>query len=280
MIRKIKIIPLLSIVLLSAFLLNPPKIFADISEMSIATVNPVEDEKAIGGDIVSLGGKNGILTLTKVEYDENMYGVIVDYPQILLKTQESGKPVVRNGEVFVNVTTLSGPVEIGDYITSSQIPGKGQKAQSFTSGYMLGKAVSAFNPTPAEAEEIEFGKKKVFLGRVKVAVGIGPASPVIIKASGGLFGTLKQLSASFLFNLTSTRFTEKLARYIVASIVALTTIFISLHTFGRAVTKGIESIGRNPLAKISIQTMIVLNVILIAVVSLGGIALALAILSL
>jgi len=46
------------------------------------------------------------------------------------------------------------------------------------------------------------------------------------------------------------------------------------------VTKGIESIGRNPLAKTTIQTMIIINVVLIGLVSLGGIILSLTILAL
>ena len=112
------------------------------------------------------------------------------------------------------------------------------------------------------------------------SVGIGPASPALIKAAGGLFGTLKFLLSSLAFNIRTGEQAEKIIRVIIAAIIVLVTVLINFYTFGRNITKGIESIGRNPLARVSIQSMIILNIILIAVVSIGGIILSLVIISL
>ena len=254
---------------------SQPTIAAE-SNLNIASTYQLIDTEYSDGDIVSIATESGKLSLSKLGYDEKMFGVI-DLSPIMVYRVEEGVPVVRAGEVFVNVTNLNGLVVVGDYVTSSEISGKGQKAPDLV-GYMLGRSLETFNEK--EASSIDYEGKKLLLGKVKVAVGIGPASPVQLKVSGGLFGTLKQLATSFLYNIQTSKQTERIIRYIIAAIVALVTIYINFRSFGRNITKGIESIGRNPLAKVPIQSMIIVNIILIAVVSLGGILLSLAIISL
>ena len=87
-------------------------------------------------------------------------------------------------------------------------------------------------------------------------------------------------SSSFLSNIATSRQAEKIFRYFLAASVAIISILVSLFFFGKNVTKGIEMIGRNPLAKVPIQSMILVNVLIIAVIALGGIILSLIILSL
>ncbi|PJC30549.1 hypothetical protein CO050_06025, partial [Candidatus Roizmanbacteria bacterium CG_4_9_14_0_2_um_filter_38_17] len=65
-------------------------------------------------------------------------------------------------------------------------------------------------------------------------------------------------------------------RYILGFLIVLTSLITTFTTMGRNITKGIESIGRNPLAKVQIQTMIVLNVVLIAIINIGAVVMALA----
>ena len=210
-------------------------------------------------------------------YDETMYGVYLKNPKIVYYNANADFPIARTGEVDVNITTVNGPIAVGDYISSSQLPGKGQKATEFT-GFMLGIALTPFSQK--DGTEIVINKKTYRQGQVKVAVGIGPATPTLIKASGGAFGTLKYIASSFIYNIGTSRQAERIFRYTLATLVALISIIASLYFFGKNVTKGIEMIGRNPLAKVSIQTMILVNILIIALIALGGIILSLIILSL
>jgi F0F1-type ATP synthase membrane subunit c/vacuolar-type H+-ATPase subunit K len=243
---------------------------------NLAITPEIKDEETEDGDIVSMSEEQNGLIRSIIAYDEKMYGVAVKNPIMVYRTRDS-IPITRVGVAYVNVTDLGGQIKIGDFITSSMISGKGQKAGKLN-GYILGIALTGFDGK--DGEQLDFEGKTYKRGKVYATVGIGPASPVQIKASGGLFGTLKFMMMSLLFNLRSNEDSWKWLRYLIAAFVAITTMIINYRTFGKNITKGIESIGRNPLAKASIQSMIVLNVIMISIVSIGGIILALAIISL
>ena len=231
-------------------------------------------EDAVNGDIVSLN-EEGLLVRSKVESDTKMFGVVNQNPSLVVRGK-SGLPVSRSGQIIVNVTTLGGPVIPGDYITSSVIPGKGKKAQDI-SGYMLGVALEPFTET--DGTETDFEGKKIREGTLRVEVGIGPASPVLIKAQGGLFGTFKQLITNAFYNLSVSQKLDKIIRYFIAGLVALSVLFLNFFTFGKNISRGIEAIGRNPLAKYAIQSMIIVNVLMIVAVTIGGVFVSLAILT-
>lgn len=246
-------------------------------QFNIARTIVIDDPSAVDGDIMSLATKKETLVRSVKTGDERMFGVLIANPVIVYRTL-STLPVARDGEATVNVTTLGGPIEVGDYITSSPIAGKGQKAEGLA-GYMVGVALSNFDGSNASASA-DLNGKKYAIGRVKINVGIGPASPVITKAAGGLLGTLRQFATAIMFNISTSKQAERIIRYILAVLIAIIIIYISYRTFGRNVTKGIEAIGRNPLAKGPIQAMITLNIILLALSCIAGIALSLVIISL
>jgi len=243
---------------------------------SVATTFEIADKDAADGDIVSVDA-DGKLVRTSKDSDDKMYGVLVSEPQVVYITNNS-IPVVRTGTAYVNVTTAGGAIVVGDYISSSTLAGKGKKAADM-SGYMLGIALGAFDEKSG-GTQVTVDGKSAYQGRVLVSVGIGPASPILFKAGGGIMGTIKQLINAVIYNINTSKQFERISRIILAALVALLVIYISFRTFGKNVTKGIEAIGRNPLAKASIQAMIIMNVILILVVSIGGIILALVIVSL
>ncbi|OGG03430.1 hypothetical protein A2W14_05320 [Candidatus Gottesmanbacteria bacterium RBG_16_37_8] len=256
-------------------LTSPSTIYAQFRTLNIAVTHPISDE-AKPGDIVSLTGKDGLLEPSVVVYDQKMFGAVVDSPAFVIRTLNT-YPVARSGVAYINVTTLGGPIEIGDFITSSPIKGHAQKADNL-GGYMLGIALSKF--TEKDGQPFDYQKQKIAKGQIKVEVGIGPASPTLQKAAGGLFGTFKQLLSALIYNIKTSKQAEKIIRYIIAALVAVIVVWINFNAFGKNITKGIEAIGRNPLAKMSIESMIIVNVVLIALVSIGGIILSLAILSL
>lgn len=248
---------------------NPPT-------FNIAVTMSIVEPEAVSGDIVSLTDQNDTVTRSKKTSDERMHGVLIETPVVVYRTLDT-LPLARSGDAYVNVTTLGGPIKVGDYISSSEIPGKGQRAENVT-GYMVGVSLQNFDGSTGT--DVTYEGKTYKTGSVKAAIGIGPASPAQIKAAGGLFGTLRFIASSFLYNLGASKQFERLFRIILAALIALMVIYISFRTFGRNVTKGIEAIGRNPLARGTIQSMIIVNVVLIFVVSLGGVLLSLAIMSL
>jgi F0F1-type ATP synthase membrane subunit c/vacuolar-type H+-ATPase subunit K len=67
-------------------------------------------------------------------------------------------------------------------------------------------------------------------------------------------------------------------RYILAALVALAAIIIALRSFGGTLAQSVISIGRNPLARKTIISMMLWNSFLIVVVSGVGLGLAIAIL--
>ncbi len=246
-------------------------------QFNIARTLTIDDKGAVDGDIATLISKVETLARSTKAYDEHMYGVLEADPVMVYRTLPT-LAVARDGEAAVNVTLLGGPIAVGDYVTSSPIAGKGQKAEGIA-GYMLGVALENFDGKGATASA-DYSGKKYAMGRVKVSIGIGPASPIMTQAAGGFLGTLKQISTAILFNISTSKQTERIIRYILAVIIAVVIFYISYRTFGRNVTMGLEAIGRNPLAKGSIQAMITLNIILLAISCIAGVALALVIISL
>ncbi len=237
----------------------------------------IDDKDAVTGDIVSLGTANETVSRSKKIFDERMYGVLVVDPIILYRTL-STLPVVHQGDVVVNVTLLGGPILVGDYITSSPLAGKGQKAEGIN-GYMLGIALTNFDGKNTTTS-VDFEGKKYPTGTVKVSVGIGPASPVLMKTASGLLGSLQQLAGSGLFKINVDKQAEKVVRYVLAILISIIIISVNYRLFGHNVTTGIEAMGRNPLAKQSIQAMIVFNIILLALSCIAGVILSLVIISL
>ena len=268
------------IIFASLFCLSPlllGRVHAQGVQFNIARTLVVDDKSAGDGDIVSLSNKNETLVRSVKAYDERMYGVLVADPFMVYRTLTT-IPVTREGDALVNVSLMGGPIAVGDYITSSPLAGRGQKAEGLA-GYMLGIALQSFDGKGA-SQSAQYQGKSYALGKIKVTVGIGPASPVITKSEGGILGTLKQITTAILFNISTSKQAERIIRFILAILLIVIIIYVSYRTFGRNVTKGIEAMGRNPLAKGSIQAMITLNIILLIISCLVGVALALVIVSL
>lgn len=246
---------------------------AQVPGVNVARTLGISDESAIAGDVVSLTGQSENLELSKVLGDSKMYGVLQADPIVVYRTNDN-IPVVTTGEVLVNVTTIAGPILVGDFVTSSKIPGKGQRTEQNMRGYMLGHALSSLGEQ--DGEPFDFEGKSYRQGQVKVLLNIRPVS----FTGGSILQTLQSAQAASVDVIRDQQSRDRYIRYIIALLIVIFTVYFSYRTFGRNVTKGIEGIGRNPLAKVSIQSMIVLNMVLIGIVCLGGMFLALLVISL
>ncbi len=242
---------------------------------TIATTYEISEE-AQNGDLVSFSPDKKGLVLSREAYDKRLFAVVATNPQIVYRTGEGTKPLVRDGIANINATTINGDINAGDYVTSSPVPGKAQKATSST-GHILGIAVSELHE--GGGEQIEHEGQKVTAGKIRVALAIGPVSPALflLKSSSGAVGALDQIGNALMQTFQEPGSGFVIMRYVLAAAVVLLAITISFRNFGRNITRGIDALGRNPLARREIELMIIFNIILIAVASIVSVLFSLAI---
>jgi hypothetical protein len=217
---------------------------------SIATYYKIVDPKTEPGDIISRTEKG--LEKAKKPYDPNLFGVIVEKPSIAWgKSTTSTRPVIFYGKAYVKVSNINGTIKKGDFITSSEIPGVGQKATR--SGFVLGRALEDLNQ-----------KEK----KIKVFVEIQYLSREGEKG-------IKKIWENIMKGLERPENFPIVLRYLFALFVGGGSFFVGFISFVKALRNGIEAIGRNPLAKRSIQISLILNLIGIVILTLAGLGLAL-----
>lgn len=256
-----KIIFLLPIIL-NTFYLIPITHAQQSQGIEVTSVYEIADKDAVEGDLLKATDKG--LLRTDIGYDNKMFGVINNQPLLVYRSETKGKPIVRSGIVQLNVTTLSGPIKNGDYITSSVIPGKGQKAGE--SGYTVGVALASF--TGEGTQQIDGPKGRVAVGRIPVAVKIEYTELSSPRFAGRLFGFL---GTSVLENVSDPKQIGNVIRFVAAGLIVLLSFTFGFLTFSRSIAKSIEALGRNPLAKSTIQLSMIINIGLLVVTAIVGI---------
>lgn len=242
----------------------------------ISSVYDVTDTEAIDGDILVSTTDKGLIRAT-APYDSHLFGVLQSLPlMVFRRIDNQGKPVARNGTTRVNITTLNGPIKAGDYITSSEIPGKGQKADA--SGYVIGVALSPFGEN--DGQKINYQNKQVASGTINVALKIEYAELTTPRPSAVGNRMLGAFEAAFFKNVQDPSKFSQVLRYILAAIVVLVSLGVGFLTFSRSIPKGVEAIGRNPLAEKAILFGIILNIIFTVLIAGVGVTVAVFILRL
>lgn len=262
----------------------PAIAFAQVESVDFANTYTVSDKDAVDGDIISSSVDKGFIRST-YPYDLRVFGVIQTAPLIVYKSIDStGSAIARSGTASVNVTTINGPIVPGDYITTSEIAGKGQKATN--SGYVIGIAMTGLGNN--EGEEFSYQRKitdskqpapveKFRQGRVTVAMQIQYAELTTARTALHL---LDSFNASLFTNVQNPDQFVKIFRYITAIVIVLISFAIGFFTFSKSIPKGIEAIGRNPLAQKAIMFSIIMNIFFTVVVAIAGIGAAIIILRL
>lgn len=240
------------ILVMLGFILFPLAVKAQ--EVSLGTALPVKvtDGKPVDGDILS-NTEGGGYVRTKILADPLMFGVVTLEPALYLydKAAKDEVPAVNSGKAYVRVSTEAGPIKQGDFITSSSRAGVGIKA--VTNGYVLGTAQESY--TEANKDQI---------GKILVEV-----NPRFVQSNRNILSTLFALPT---LSLAATPMNA--LRYIIAAIIIIISFYIGFRFFGRASLKGVEAMGRNPLAKKSIILVVVVNASLTFGVMLIGLLLA------
>ena len=225
--------------------------FTSSSGIGIATTIP----SGLGtiGNIISSTSNNYYLSFEP--FDPNIFGVITDTPvaAIVDTNLDDYSLVVTEGEVYVYVSTINGNIASGDLITSSSIPGVGQKGVD--NGQVLGVALEDYSNENIQDSEL-------------ILVRLDIKQNIVANPRANLIQALRaSSSAPFLSPVVS-------LRYVLAVLILMSSFVLGFIIFGKSSSNGIEALGRNPLAKKSIQTSIIFSFIMSAIIMLLGIFLA------
>jgi hypothetical protein len=215
------------------------------------------------GSIISL--QEGKYILSNQAYDQNVYGVVsIDAP-IILKSQPEVSantyPILSNGETKILVNNTNGVIKKGDLVTTSTIPGVAMKADK--DGFIVGQALE---------DTLESNDNQLILVSLKLSF-------YEFKSISGLVNDPNLIKSFFLnmlgaLNFSAQKEPNQAFKYIMSSIVLITSLFFGYRHFMRLAHSGIEAIGRNPLAGRMIMIGITLNVVISVVVILSGFLLA------
>ena len=224
----------------------------DVSTGFAISIN-VPDNDFQNGDLIC--ASNNSFIKCNVPYDTSLYGVVTTTPasSIRVETQESPVLILDSGLARVRVTSIGGPITNGSFITTSEKAGLGQLATK--SGYVIGVSIDEFNSENPDE-----------VGEVVVALNIHPAR--ISSARSNLIEILRQGFSAPLFDPLAS------LRYFLAATIVLASFAIGFVYFGRVATKGVEAIGRNPLASRMIQFAVLIQVLIMIAVFLIGLGLA------
>lgn len=235
-----------SLVLLLMFLLRVcfvDGVIASGTSLGVASMVPLGDIEAVDGAMVCNNeGKN---ELCQKDSDPNIAGVITFSPAAIFDTDSSRSgevPLVTTGKAYVLVSTENGTIKIGDYITTSS-KHKGIGTKAIKSGYVVGTALTSY-------ENNDVNK----YGRIMVSIGVKPAL-LSNSASNNLFDLMKQgLESAFMTPLSA-------LRYVVAASLIVVSVLYAFYNFANVAKKGVEAIGRNPMASKAINLSVLMNIL-------------------
>lgn len=255
--NSFKILFVLYLVFSIWYLVFAKDTFAQSTSSGFAVSIPVTGANIFDGAIVCSSSTGH--ELCSQAYNPNMFGVVSLAPSVYFDSSANGSyPVVSGGKVYVTVKGGADTIKAGDYITSSDSPGIGQKA--LKSGYVIGNALEDYNET-------DNSKTK----KILVSIGIKPAI-LTAAAAQNLIEIIKEgIDSTFLSPISA-------LRYLLAGFIVIATVMYGLTHFGSIARSGIEAIGRNPLAGRTINFGIILNVILAVIVMVAGIVIGFVIL--
>ena len=244
------------------FLLLKSPIHGTDLTLGVATSVPINDLKVNNGSIVSSSAKGFILT--KTPYDMSIIGVVALNAAVSIEANSQNDkikryPVVSSGISKILVSSINGPIAKGDAITSSPIPGVGMKATK--SGFIVGIAQESF--TSGDTKQLK------------------PIQANIVMRHSAPRATM-QRNLFDVANLSAVPWTEEpltVFRYLMAALVIIISFILGFFVFGRIAARGVEALGRNPLAARVIQLGIVLNVFITVAIIAAGILVAILILT-
>jgi hypothetical protein len=214
-------------------------VFADDLGLGVATYVPIIDKNVADGSVI-ISTPEGFY-LSRYPYDNTIAGVITANPAVVLglKLADNDFALNTKGTVNVRVSTVNGPIQTGDLLTSSLVPGVAMRATR--AGTVIGTALSSY---------VEKDTTKV--GVVPVLLNIYFTQDINDK---------KATTA----NPVATYWRPSLG-----VIIAVVTVILSFVFFGRLSASTIEALGRNPSAAGRIRFGILVQVLLLLMLAGTG----------
>lgn len=231
--------------------------------LGVARMIETSEKNLADGTILSAGASQQGAVRTNIPYDSQVLGVVARNAAIILDNtsgSKNGVPVISNGTVYVLVSTTTGKIKKGDLITSSLIPGVAQKATK--DGYVLGSALEDYS---------ESDTKKVASIAASLDLHYFNSKPTFP-------GTLSDIFK--LVVIPTKEGPSALFKYLMAALVTLGSLVLGFMSFGRAASKGVEALGRNPAASKIIHLGIIFNVAIVVAIALAGLGVSFLILRL
>lgn len=194
-------------------------------------------------------------------YDKAMIGVLTREAAISFVPQgsTSSATLVKTGTALVRVNGQNGDIAEGDRVTSSDTPGVGMRADQ--SGFILGTALAPVSLPTTESE-----------ATVPVLLDIKFSFAEDAPESARINRRLLDIVS--LSSIAAVEQPTVVLRYVVAALTLLGSIMFGFFTFGRIAHKGIEAIGRNPLASKTISFGMLLNVVITLAIIMTGTVIA------
>ncbi|PWU22814.1 hypothetical protein C5B42_05015, partial [Candidatus Cerribacteria bacterium 'Amazon FNV 2010 28 9'] len=133
---------------------------ADLAEYYVTgdtSIQPGDVVKIDGTQILDpnshLISTKGVLQKADKPYDSGIIGIISTSPGIVLGSLDASgggdqRQLALSGRVPVKIDPSSPPINVGDYLTASTLPGYARKATQ--AGYTIAKALEAWTPTSGE----------------------------------------------------------------------------------------------------------------------------------
>lgn len=232
--------------------------------LGVAHPYTISGENVRNGMVIS--HRNNQYILSDEPYDKNLFGVVaIEAALEFVSENESVEPlppntypVISSGVTKVLVSAKNGRISRGDAITTSDIPGVAMKADK--SGFVLGIAQAGYRPESLEETEL-------------VLVALDPKfsfADADTPESEQISDRLKDIVN--ISAIAALQEPDRVFRYVIAAIIMLGSFAISFLTFVKTAQKGIDALGRNPLARGSISVSIFINVLISFAIILSGVA--------
>ena len=227
-------------VLITSFIMLLLSLSGRVHAQNISLTLIVED--------VPSGPANGLIViqdgaqykLSSVRADTRMIGIITDTPSFSGRKSTNSKAFYVNGSgtSVVRASNINGKITKGDYLTSSDI--KGVAIRTIDPEFTIGVAQEDFDSADGLVR-IDI-KPSFFQGNSSV--------------NRSLINVIRSGTQSFTLSPINS------LRYVLAAIIGIASFLFGFSIFSKISGTGIQALGRNPLARKTIEFNIIIEFIL------------------
>jgi len=184
------------------------------------------------GDLVALDpARPEYVTLSYQSYQPSLVGTVSSEYKVTINDSGGAEflvPVVLDGRTMLKASLDNGPIEIGDYLTSSEVPGIAMKATQ--SGRVVGLALEPFT-NQATTTELQLKRIAIFLNPHWWSTGTNLAvATSSVDSSDGLFDQLKNIVSFVTDTVTN------LSKMVVSAVLEVKNDVVS-HGFFKNIVK-------------------------------------------